>query len=277
MKKYAYIGMCILLFAALAACHVSTSMTGGQNAAETPDSVTAPASAETSDSVTASDSAETSDSVTVPASAETSDSVTVPASAETPDSAASSAEARDLTAKELQQWSEFLCQPDCNGFLMSNFTTPLQADLGSVFYTGAGIGEAPTEEMIGEYLQENDLEEAYTDVTFIPYDKANEVLERRTGYTLAHFKLSGNDIPMYYSQKYAGYFQMAGDTNYMPVECVSGRRNADGSVFLEVRETPWEEDWSCTFETALRPDSAGQNTLFESNVITGGWMTWEAD
>ncbi len=314
MRRYAYIGMVVLLLALLAGCHGD----GGQNAVETPDSVALPDTAEVSDSDSTqrpasvplpditqapalptvsgttetpdsqkvADAAETPDSQKVPDSTETSvsatapdttqatDSPAVPDTAEAPDSGST----RTLTADELRTWSQFLCRADCNGFLMSSYSTPLQADLLFVFYTGAGVGESPSEEMVTDYLQANDFEEAYTDITFIPYDKANQVLERRTGYTLEHFKLAGNDIPMYYSQKYQGYFHMAGDTNYMPVECVSGRENPDGSLSLEVRESSeWSGDSACSFETTLKPDTTGQNMLFDQNTVTGGWLNWEED
>ena len=191
---------------------------------------------------------------------------------------APAANPHELTAAELQTWSEFFCQVECYGFLMSDYSTPLEADLGQVFYTGAGAGEWPEGEMLEDYLKANDFEEAYTDVTFIPYDAANQILERRTGYTLEHFKLAGNDIPMYYSDKYKGYFQMAGDTNQIRVECVSGEERADGSIFLKSREKSWSDDpdeideYASTFETTLRPDVQSGNMVFDTNVITGGWM-----
>ena len=196
---------------------------------------------------------------------------------------AETAQARDLTESECRQWGEYLSQIDCYGFLMSAYSTPLDADLGQVFYSGAGVGETPTPEMIGDYLEENGFEEAYTEITFIPYDAANEVLQRRTGYSLEHFRLSGNDIPMFYSQKYAGYFQMAGDTNRMLVECLSGRENPDGSIVLESREKPWSDEpdadgsFLSAFETTLRPDAQGRGMVFDSNVIKGGWLTWVMD
>lgn len=293
MRRYAYIGACILfLLVTLTACGerpeardsvpvptpdsvaVPDTVEAPEtvpNAAEVPEpdsvAVSAPDSGETPDSVTTSDSGETLDSVTTPDSGETPDSVTTP-----------EPEARDLTDVELQKWSKFLRKADCNGFLMSSYDTPLDADLIFVFYSGAGVGQYPTDEMTREFLDANGLEEVYTDIVFIPYDEASKILERRTGYTLEHFKLAGNDIPMYYSEKYAGYFQMAGDTNYMPVECVSGRLNADGSIFLEVRESSdWGGDLACSFETTLKPDFNGKpgNMVFDRNVITGGWLTWQ--
>lgn len=184
----------------------------------------------------------------------------------------------ELTPEELRTWSEFLSHDECYGFLMSDYSTPLEADLGQVFYNGAGAGRAPAEEMLNEYLKANGYEEAYTEVTFIPYDAANRILERRSGYTLEHFKLADNDIPMYYSDKYKGYFQMAGDTNRIMVECVSGREYADGSVFLKSRETSWSDapdaDNSSvsTFETTLHPDAQNGNMVFDTNIVTGGWI-----
>lgn len=287
MRRYAYIGACILfLLVTLAACGERLSVRDSVPA-PTPDSATAPDTAEAPEIVpNAAEIPEPDsvavpvpDSVTTPNSAETPDSVTTPDSGETLDSVTTpEPEARDLTDVELQKWSKFLCKADCNGFLMSSYDTPLDADLVFVFYSGAGVGQYPTDEMTQEFLDANGLEEVYTDIVFIPYDEASKVLERRTGYTLEHFKLAGNDIPMYYSEKYAGYFQMAGDTNYMPVECVSGRLNADGSIFLEVRESSdWGGDLACSFETTLKPDFNGKpgNMVFDRNVITGGWLTWQ--
>ena len=244
VKKRAYIGLCLLLTLWLSAC---ASVNGVPSAAK--NDMDAKKSAETDQSVTA----------------------------------AETEEARDLTQSELRDWSEFLSQVDCYGFLMSGYDTPLDADLGQVFYSGAGVGEYPTEEMIADFLQETGLEEVYTDITFVPYDAANQILQRRTGYTLEHFKLSGNDIPMTYLPQYAGYFQMAGDTNRMVVECVSGRRNSDGSVTLESREKSWYDepdensDFMSTFKTTLRPDAQGRGMVFDSNVITGGWLSWAFD
>ena len=259
MRRYVYIGLCLLCLYALTACENVV-----QDAGETVVAEETTIDAQPSPQAEAQPSGEVENAVEPP---------------ETPPSA--EAEARPLTEDELRQWSEFLSQGDCYGFLMSGYDTPLDADLGQVFYNGADVGEYPTDEMVADYLDENGFEEAYTDITFIPYDAASEILERRTGYTLEHFKLAGNDIPMYYSQKYGGYFQMAGDTNRMAVECVSGRLNPDGSVFLESREKSWSEEpddnFTSTFETTLRPDAQGRGMVFDSNSITGGWLSWAFD
>lgn len=184
----------------------------------------------------------------------------------------------ELTPEELQTWSEFLSRVDCYGFLMSDYSTPLQADLEQVFYDGAGVGISPTQDALNEYLKANRYEEAYTDVTFIPYDAANGLLERRTGYTLEHFKLAGNDIPMHYSKTRKGYFHMAGDTNRIEVECVWGYEYEDGTVFLKSRETSWSDapdadnESVSTFETTLKPDSQTGKMVFDTNTVTGGWI-----
>ena len=314
MKKRVSIWLCLLLTLGLSACADADGVpNAGENvgAIETESAVTAEESATTEESVETEQPATTEESVeaapkqsaetakpatpqqsvetTQPAtpeqSAETAKPATPEQSAEaaqpaTAPQAVKTAQARELSESECRRWSEFLSQTDCYGFLMSAYVTPLDADLGQVFYSGAGVGQAPTQEMIDYFLKEVGFEEAYTEITFIPYDAANQVLERRTGYTLEHFRLSGNDIPMFYSQKYAGYFQMAGDTNRMAVECVSGREYPDGSITLESREKLWSDEpdaddgFASTFETTLRPDAQGRGTLFDSNVITGGWLTW---
>ena len=189
-------------------------------------------------------------------------------------------EPRSLTAEELEAWSAFLCQQDCYGFLLSSYETPLDANLGEVFYTGAGVGQSPTPEMVDEFLKATEMEEAYTDITFVSADDVNAILERRTGYTLEHFKLLGHDLPMYYSSRYDGYFNMAGDTNYTQVECTSGVEYPDGSIALNSREKLWFDDEEaendsglCTFWTTIQPDGQGGGE-FAANVIKSGWRLW---
>lgn len=290
MKKWAYLCLCAILALCLSACadvSGARDAIGVGNSAETGQSIEAAQSAETERSTDAAQPDETEQSTDAAQSDETEQSTDAAQSDETQQSPNVAqpveTEARDLTESELRDWSEFLSQVDCYGFLMSSYDTPLEADLGQVFYNGAGVGEYPTEEMTADFLEETGLEEVYTDITFVPYDAANQVLRRRTGYTLEHFKLAGNDIPMTYLPKYAGYFQMAGDTNRMIVECVSGRRNSDGSIVLESREKSWSDEpeddngFASTFETTLRPDAQGSGMVFDSNVITGGWLTWTFD
>ena len=285
MKKCAYVWLALLLALGLAAC---AGVSGGQKSAENGVGAAAEQTPETPQSSEAEqtpEAAQATEAEQAPEAAEASETEQTPEAAQPiePEQAPETAEARDLTEDELRQWSEFLSQSDCYGFLMSSYETPLDANLGQVFYNGAGVGEYPTEEMIADFLEETGLEEVYTDITFVPYDAANQVLQRRTGYTLEHFKLAGNDIPMTYLPKYAGYFQMAGDTNRIIVECVSGRKNADGSITLESREKSWadepddDNDFVSTFETTLRPDAQGRGMVFDSNAVTGGWLTWTFD
>ena len=294
MNRRVSIWLCLCLALWLSSC-------AGQDAGEAPKPAETEPSATAEESIgTAEQSADTPQTVTPeqpteaaqPATAEQPMEAAQPMTAEqpmeaarpvTPEQSPKTPQARDLTESECRQWSEFLSQEDCYGFLMSAYSTPLDADLGQVFYNGAGVGESPTQEMIAYFLNETGFEEAYMDITFIPYDAANQVLQRRTGYSLEHFKLSGNDIPMFYSQKYAGYFQMAGDTNRMLVECLSGRENPDGSIVLESREKSWydepdaDDEFTSSFETTLRPDAQGRGMVFDSNVIKGGWLTWVMD
>ena len=289
MKRRVYVWLCLLLSLTLSACAGTNTAASkspeAEASAQTADAQTSPeteASEETKESVETQASGETKESVETQTSGETEISVEIEQSPET-EQTPETAEARDLSESELRRWGEYLSQIDCYGFLMSAYDTPLDADLGQVFYSGAGVGESPTQEMIDDYLKETGLEEAYTEITFIPYDAANEVLQRRTGYTLEHFRLSGNDIPMFYSQQYAGYFQMAGDTNQMVVECVSGRENPDGSIVLESREKSWSDEpdaddgFLSSFETTLRPDAQGRGMLFDGNVVKDGWLTWVMD
>ena len=277
MKRRNYLWICLLLALTLTACQSATQNGKPTDAAQS-DEIAAPVEETETPATPETDATESE----TPRQSEDTDAPEQSAEPETPEQSAQTetpvGNPHELTAEELQTWGEFLSGVECYGFLMSDYSTPLEADLGQVFYTGAGAGERPEEETLNDYLKANDFEEAYTDVTFIPYDAANQILERRTGYTLEHFKLAGNDIPMYYSDKYKGYFQMAGDTNRIRVECVSGQENADGSIFLKSREKSWSDDpdeideYASTFETTLRPDVQSGNMVFDTNAVTGGWL-----
>ena len=183
-----------------------------------------------------------------------------------------------MTEAELKEAEAFLNQDDCYGFLLSDYASPLDADLSQVFYSGAGVAGTLTDEMTASWLKEMGYDELYTELTFVSAADVDAVLERRTGCTLAEFRDYGNTTLQGYMEKWDGYFHMAGDTNRIQVSCVSGVRYSDGSALVEsVESSPWVEDagtepdesWS-TFETALVP--GGDGWQFGANLITGGWM-----
>ncbi len=185
-------------------------------------------------------------------------------------------EERPLTEEELASCAEFLNRADVNGFLMSNYEDPRDADLTEVFYNGAGIGQEPTEEQLSAFLEANGWEEAYIDITVLPPQGIDEVLQRVAGISLADTQ----GLPYEQYPGFDVYFHAAGDTNFMPVECLSGTRYPDGTMIVESRESyPWLEEEeqpsdddasTSTFRTTLRQE--GDTLRIAANQVTGGWL-----
>ena len=181
---------------------------------------------------------------------------------------------RDLTAAELKTYEKFLNQGDVNGFLMSTYETPLDADYFQVFYTGAGVELTPAPERIQAYLDAHGYEELYTDITFISPEGMDQVIRRRTGHTLEEVLEHGNSLTRFLEED-GTYVNMHGDTNRFPVYVQSGTWNGDGTVTVYSQDTDAPEGYdpellsANTFTTVLK---TGDEPLIVSNEITGGWM-----
>lgn len=176
----------------------------------------------------------------------------------------------ELTSEELENYSAYLRGWDCYGFLLSSYDDVREADLGEVFYSGAGLAERPGEEEVEAYLQAAGQEEVYTDLICIPATKMDELLIEKTGYSLQEMKDAGNDLQTVYLKEYDAYFGEAGDTNYLSVTCTSGTENADGTVTLEC-ESGMEDgdDYTIVHRCTVTLDR--DTRRFISNVITDGY------
>ena len=125
---------------------------------------------------------------------------------------------RDLTEKEIGSFNKKFDSDYC-GFALSDYHDPTQINWDEVLYNGAGISTSLSNKQIEEYLKQVGLEELYTDVTAVRGKDLREFVKRMTGssYEDAEHPLSWD-----YLKKDDLYVFMHGDTNYQPVEFVSG-------------------------------------------------------
>lgn len=140
-------------------------------------------------------------------------------------------EARELTTAELQEFTDWINQDGNYGFLLSDYRDPKDADLGEIFYSGAGIATEPlTDAERQEYLEAAEREEIYTDCIKLTTDQINQVLTKKLGCTLDEMSAG---LPWTYLEKSKIWVTEHGDTNYVNFTCVGGREVSDGVYELD--------------------------------------------
>ncbi len=101
---------------------------------------------------------------------------------------ADTSDARDLTTAELQKFTDWINEGDNGGnygFLLSDYRDPKDADLGEIFYSGAGMATEPlTAAERQEYLKISGREDIETDCVRLTTEQINRVLTKRLGCTL---------------------------------------------------------------------------------------------
>ncbi len=156
--------------------------------------------------------------------------------AETPSTTTS--DPQPLTADQLAYFNEIYFNGAtgqnlnlANQFLHNSFDLPINIDLSMLFYHGAGADYAMSED--GEY---DAVAQAYgfdswadipTDVTAIPAQSMDDMLEQYTGIDLFATNKVGLD-QFKYLEQYDCYYNLHGDTNYYgDVDFVSGTQTGD--------------------------------------------------
>lgn len=147
------------------------------------------------------------------------------------DNPTSMAETRELTEKELKEFEEYFNDMENNGFLVATYENPKEIDLDEVLYVNS-IGKELTKQEENDYMHRMNIEEMYTDCTKYPKSDINNLLKEKLGISLNDVK---TDFTYVYMQKYDAYFNMHGDTNYLPVKCTSGIINNYGMCIVNYK------------------------------------------
>lgn len=171
-------------------------------------------------------------------------------------------EARELSKEELDELTKFVQQSSNYGFLLSEYDTPEDVELGEVFHNGAGFEEEMTTQEVEAYLKECDQEELLTDCVKVTANNVEELLQKYLGIGLAdmHTRMDG-----VYLEDYDAYYHEAGDTNYISFVCESGQVKGDIYTVKFVNES---EDVSPVYavETTLKKTAEGYHFLSNRNL-----------
>ncbi len=131
-----------------------------------------------------------------------------------------------------------------NGFLSGTYQNVKDADLGEIFYNGAGISDstgASQEELEAEYLKISGQNEIYTDFMALPEKEMEAFLQRETGLAMADFN---HRIGWYYLPSYGAFAKEISDTNFKQIKVQDVYYNKAEDAYSVLYRTPGitEED-----------------------------------
>lgn len=180
---------------------------------------------------------------------------------------ADTSDARDLTTAELQKFTDWINEGDNGGnygFLLSDYGDPKDADLGEIFYSGAGMATEPlTAAERQEYLKISGREDIETDCVRLTTEQINHVLTKRLGCTLDEMS---RELPWFYLEKAKVWVTEHGDTNYVNFTCVSGRELSVGVYELDC--VPGDENYRPYVHSChLTLQEEGEDYRILSNVF----------
>lgn len=125
-----------------------------------------------------------------------------------------------------------------NGFLSRTYQNVKDAELGEIFYNGAGIsGSAGVlqEELKAEYLKVSGQAEIYTDFMALSEQEMEVLLQNETGLAMADFN---HRIGWYYLPTYGAFAKEVSDTNFKRIEVQDVYYNKAADVYSVLYRTP---------------------------------------
>ncbi len=154
------------------------------------------------------------------------------------DTAEPSEASAELSDEEMKKIEEDLNSPKYNGFVASEFASPELIYWEQVFYVGAGLDTAAVdrEEVMKAFMKEAGLEELDTDITFVGKGDVEAFVKSCTGMEYKDMK---HPLNWMYLESYGVYCHAHGDTNFMKVEVLSGKREGD-TLTIDYRFEPYE-------------------------------------
>ena len=125
-----------------------------------------------------------------------------------------------------------------NGFLSGTYQNVKDAELGEIFYNGAGISGsagALQEELKAEYLKVSGQAEIYTDFMALSEQEMEVLLQNETGLAMADFN---HRIGWYYLPTYGAFAKEVSDTNFKQIEVQDVYYNKAADVYSVLYRTP---------------------------------------
>lgn len=125
-----------------------------------------------------------------------------------------------------------------NGFLSRTYQNVKDAELGEIFYNGAGISGsagALQEELKAEYLKVSGQAEIYTDFMALSEQEMEVLLQNETGLAMADFN---HRIGWYYLPTYGAFAKEVSDTNFKQIEVQDVYYNKATDAYSVIYRTP---------------------------------------
>lgn len=173
---------------------------------------------------------------------------------------------RNLTDDELQEYTDWVQEKSNYGFLLSDWEDPAQINLFEVFYSGAGISHAGTEEQIQAFLNRYEAEGLETDFWSIDKADMNAFLTEKVGLSYDELLAEGNNsIEGIYYPETDSFCLAAGDTNYCMFTCTDGVLNEDGTIVTLHFEGDY---WVSKCETKVNI-AGGAKSMISNHIMEG--------
>ena len=146
-----------------------------------------------------------------------------------------------LSEERLTEIETMLNAEENNGFVsMNEYTCPEEVSLFDALYSGAGIGVGSwewSEEEQNDYLVAAEWEEWYISALRFKREDVEALLQKKLGISLADLT---KDIDMLYVEKYDAYYHAHSDTQYQPVEVLSGwLEGGEGGLYIIDYKIGW--------------------------------------
>lgn len=125
-----------------------------------------------------------------------------------------------------------------NGFLSRTYRNVKDAELGEIFYNGAGISGsagALQEELKAEYLKVSGQAEIYTDFMVLSEQEMEVLLQNETGLAMADFN---HRIGWHYLPTYGAFAKEVSDTNFKQIEVQDVYYNKAADAYSVLYRTP---------------------------------------
>ena len=125
-----------------------------------------------------------------------------------------------------------------NGFLSRTYQNVKDAELGEIFYNGAGISGsagALQEELKAEYLKVSGQAEIYTDFMALSEQEMEVLLQNETGLAMADFN---HRIGWYYLPTYGAFAKEVSDTNFRQIKVQDVYYNKAADAYSVLYRTP---------------------------------------